>query len=128
MPHVTATATKMPSFGSNSQVYYDNLQNNLSPDFQIRALYFEEDLLWSLKKPQNITSVYLARLVIIISKQELQTSGVSAKAAIVWKPTQKPELNLRISLIPTSHIVLSLTNRNFIKPGVSDPRVRCGSP
>jgi len=103
MPHVTATATKMRSFGSNSQVYYDNLQNNLSPDFQTRALYFKEDLLWSLKKPQNMTSVYLARLVIIISKQELQTSGVSAKAAIVWKPTQKPELNLRISLIPTSH-------------------------
>jgi len=87
VPHVTTTATKMRSFGTNSQVYSDNLRNNLSQDFHTRALYFKEDLLWSLKKPQKLTSNYLARLFIIISKQKLQTSGISAKAAIVWKLT-----------------------------------------
>jgi len=30
---------------------YDNLQNNLCPDFQSMALLFKEVLHWSLKKP-----------------------------------------------------------------------------
>jgi len=34
MPHVTATVTKMRFVGSNSQVYYDNLLNRPTADFQ----------------------------------------------------------------------------------------------
>ena len=47
---------------------YDNLQNNLSPDFQSRALLLKEAFGWSLKKLQIMTLIYLARLVSVTSK------------------------------------------------------------
>jgi len=37
---------------------------------------------------QIVTLFYLARLASVTSKQELQTSGISSKAANVWELTQ----------------------------------------
>jgi len=60
-PCYTTTVTKMPLFGSHSQVYYNHFYNTLSADFQIRALLFTEVLSWSLTKLQIMTLFYLAR-------------------------------------------------------------------
>jgi len=74
-----ARVTETHLFGSNSQVYYDNLHNTLSADFQSRALLFIEALTRSFKKPQIMTLFYLARAVSVTSKQKLQTSGNSLR-------------------------------------------------
>jgi len=69
IPHFTAVVTKIQFFGSNSQIYYDNLHNRLYADFQSRVLLFKETLPWSLKKeafswclmkPQAMTLFYVA--------------------------------------------------------------------
>jgi len=74
-PHVTVTVTKMHFVGSNRQVYYDKLHNGLTSDFQSGTLIFKKALPWPLMKPQIMTVFYLARLVSVISKEEVQTSG-----------------------------------------------------
>ena len=52
-----------------------DLYNRPCADFPSRLLHHEA-LAWSLTKPQ----IYLARLVSVIQKQELQSSGISSKA------------------------------------------------
>jgi len=64
-------------YGSNIQVYCDNTHNNLSADFQNRALLYKEALPWSSMKSQILTLFCLARIVSVTSKQELQTFGNS---------------------------------------------------
>jgi len=81
MPPFTATVKKMSFAGCNSKVY-DHCHNphiTLSAEFQGRALLCKQALPASLTKPQIVTLFYLARLVSVILKQELQTFGNSLR-------------------------------------------------
>ena len=78
--HVTTIVTKLRFVGSHSQVYYHNFHNRLSADFQSRVLLFTKVLPRSLTKPQITTLFYLARLINVIQKHELLTSGILFKA------------------------------------------------
>jgi len=68
--------------------------NKLPADFKSGPARFKEALPWYLTKPQIVTVFFLARLVSVTSKQELQPSGISSKAVNVWKQSQKSEPNL----------------------------------
>ena len=109
MPHVAARVTKLRFFGSNGQEYYDNLHNRPPAAFQNRILLFKEALLWSLTKPQVMTLFYLARLVSVTSKQELQ---------IFDNLLRNQNQTLTIRRIPTTHVVLYCVTRSVQKRGL----------
>jgi len=69
---------KMRFVGNNSKVFCNNPHNGLCADFQSRALLYKEALP-AYTKPQNVTLFYLARLVMVSSKQELQMFGNSLR-------------------------------------------------
>jgi len=82
MPHVTTIVTKLRFVGSHSQAYYDILNSRLAAGFwigyffrrSIVMIFWQNHILWV------ISLFYLARLIRVTQKHELQTSGISSKA------------------------------------------------
>jgi len=68
--------------GSNSQVYYDKLQNRPSADFSStsRVLFTKKKIAMVFNKTTIMSLFYLARFANITLKKELQTSKISSKA------------------------------------------------
>jgi len=79
--HVTIMVTKLRSVGSRNPVAYITIIFTIGYLQIFKAGYFfSQKYCHGLTKPQIRTLFYLARLINVIQKHELQTSGILSKA------------------------------------------------